>query len=337
MKKFFKWFLIIIIAIIVIVLIVGLFLPKTYHVERSLTVQASYETIYAQVNTLKAMNEWSPWRDYDPDMKITYEGQDGSLGAKYHWEGNEDVGSGFQEITGISDSVIKVKVVFMEPMESESDAYINLEQTPDGIKVTWGFDGRTAYPMNIMGIFMDMDKELGKDFETGLARLDSICRIRQEDEAKTWRGYTISEIEYGPKTFVGFRKTIRFDEIHDFFAEHFGNIFNFYASKNVNFDGYPSGMYMSFNEQTQETDMIAAIPVKAGNLEVPEGYQVFEVGGKALLIEYKGAYNGSGEAHYAMDDYFKEKGLELNEYVIEEYVTDPGSEPDTYQWITNFI
>ena len=35
-----------------------------------------------------------------------------------------------------------------------------------------------------------------------------------------------------------------------------------------------------------------------------------------------------------MDDYFKANGLEPSKLVMEEYVTDPGAEPDTSKWLT---
>ena len=40
--------------------------------------------------------------------------------------------------------------------------------------VAWGFDGRMKYPMNLMMLFMDFDKMMGEDFETGLSKLKTI-------------------------------------------------------------------------------------------------------------------------------------------------------------------
>ncbi|HMR44901.1 MAG TPA: GyrI-like domain-containing protein, partial [Saprospiraceae bacterium] len=58
---------------------------------------------------------------------------------------------------------------------------------------------------------------------------------------------------------------------------------------------------------------------------------------KMLLINYQGGYNGLGEAHYAMDDYIKEKGYKISSPVVEEYVTDPGNEPDSTKWVTKVM
>jgi len=47
-----------------------------------------------------------------------------------------------------------------------------------------------------------------------------------------------------------------------------------------------------------------------------------------------GGYNGLEQAHLAMDDYMKANNLENQPPVIEEYITDPGSEPDSNKWVT---
>ena len=38
-------------------------------------------------------------------------------------------------------------------------------------RVKWGFEGSMAYPMNVMRLFMDMEKMIGDDFSAGLHNL----------------------------------------------------------------------------------------------------------------------------------------------------------------------
>ena len=38
-------------------------------------------------------------------------------------------------------------------------------------KVKWGFSGTMPKPLNLMLLMMDMDKEVGKDFDQGLSNL----------------------------------------------------------------------------------------------------------------------------------------------------------------------
>ena len=43
-----------------------------------------------------------------------------------------------------------------------------LEPKGDSTNVNWRMDGPTPYFVKIVHVFMDMDKLVGKDFETGL-------------------------------------------------------------------------------------------------------------------------------------------------------------------------
>jgi carbon monoxide dehydrogenase subunit G len=47
---------------------------------------------------------------------------------------------------------------------------------PDGgeTKVTWSMEGPSAYMMKVMGVFMNMDNMIGRDFEAGLGNLKRI-------------------------------------------------------------------------------------------------------------------------------------------------------------------
>jgi hypothetical protein len=172
--KILKFILIGAIALLAIVLIVGLFAPREFVVERSITIYSPKEKILPQITSLKKSNTWSPWREYDPEMKVSYAGTDGKVGSSSSWTGKE-VGSGKQEITLITDSLIEVKITFMEPWESTSIGYFKINEHGNGHQITWGMKGGNSYPWNTFCLFMDMDEMIGKDFEKGLNNLKSRC------------------------------------------------------------------------------------------------------------------------------------------------------------------
>ena len=160
MKKFLK----ILLAIVAILIIVMFLMGKAYHFEKSIVINAPVEKVYAQINSTKAINQWNPWMKLDPNLKVTYSGNPGQIGDKYCWEGNEEVGSGCQEITAlVPNQKQSTKMIFYKPFES--DATSNIILTPEGnsTKVTWDMDCELDYPMNLMKLFMDgqMDKSYG--------------------------------------------------------------------------------------------------------------------------------------------------------------------------------
>jgi hypothetical protein len=50
--------------------------------------------------------------------------------------------------------------------------------------VTWSMDGENGFMSKAAGIFMDMDKMLGGDFEKGLAKLKEIAETQAAAKAK---------------------------------------------------------------------------------------------------------------------------------------------------------
>ena len=93
---------------------VGLVLPDRVHVQRSIKIQAPDSQIFALVNGFRHFDQWSPWADKDPQMKVQISGPAYGVGAHYEWTGNKAVGSGTQEIVASTkDSQVKTKLSFV--------------------------------------------------------------------------------------------------------------------------------------------------------------------------------------------------------------------------------
>ncbi len=113
----------------------------------------------------------------DPNMKKTFTGTDGTVGFISAWDSdNNEVGKGEQEITKIIEGErVDMQLRFKVPFEAEDYAYMSTEANADSTtKVKWGFKGAFPYPMNLMGLFMDMEKEVGGDLATGLSNLKTL-------------------------------------------------------------------------------------------------------------------------------------------------------------------
>jgi uncharacterized protein YndB with AHSA1/START domain len=175
--KLLKYFLLTLGIIIVIPLILALFVKKTYEVEREVIINRPKEEVFDYLKYLKNQDEFSKWASMDPSMKKSYKGTDASPGFISAWESdNPQVGKGEQEIIQIKEGErIDYELRFQEPFESRSNAYIiTTADSPERTSVKWGFTGKMDYPMNLMLLFMDFEKMIGNDFETGLNQLKSI-------------------------------------------------------------------------------------------------------------------------------------------------------------------
>ena len=85
MKKFFKILLVFFIVISLVIVIAMIAVGKKYHFEKSIVINAPVEKVWQNVNSMKAVNSWSPFLDYDKNMKQTYSGVSGQVGDTYHW------------------------------------------------------------------------------------------------------------------------------------------------------------------------------------------------------------------------------------------------------------
>jgi len=112
----------------------------------------------------------------DPNMKKEYRGIDSTVGFVSAWEGNKKVGAGEQEITGIEEGrKLSTELRFIKPFKSVAQSAMTTEALSDNsTKVSWGFEGQMNYPMNVMKLFMNMEKAIGNDFSTGLSNLKII-------------------------------------------------------------------------------------------------------------------------------------------------------------------
>ena len=163
----------ILLVLLLIVLVLGLIAPKDYQVERKIIVEKPKNEVYQYIKYLKNHDKWSPWATRDPDMKKEFKGTDGEVGFVSAWDGNKQVGSGEQEIIKmIENDRLETALRFFKPWKSESDAYVQLQDAGDNkTEVAWGFTGSNNFPVNIMMMFMNMDKTVGKDFQEGLNNL----------------------------------------------------------------------------------------------------------------------------------------------------------------------
>jgi hypothetical protein len=107
-------------------------------------------------------------------MKRTYSGAAGGKGAVYEWDGNKNIGKGRIEITEASLSKVVFKMDFLKPFEAHNTGEISLVPQGDATNVTWSIYGPSPFISKVMSLVFNMDKMIGREFETGLANLKTL-------------------------------------------------------------------------------------------------------------------------------------------------------------------
>lgn len=150
--------------------------PDTFRVQRSIRIQAPPEKIFPLINDLRRWQGWSPYEKKDPAMQRSLSGAETGRGAVYAWNGNKEVGQGRMEIIeSTPPSKIAIQLDFIKPFEAHNIAEFTLVPAGSATDVTWALTGPSPFISKLIGIFINMDKMIGNDFEAGLADMKTVA------------------------------------------------------------------------------------------------------------------------------------------------------------------
>jgi carbon monoxide dehydrogenase subunit G len=150
--------------------------PDTLVVQRSATIKAAPDKIFALINDFGQWAAWSPYEKKDPAMKRTRSGPAQGKGAVYAWDGNKDVGKGRMEIADTqAPAKVTINLDFEKPFAGHNTVTFSIEPKGDAVNVTWHMQGKCPYIAKVIGVFINMDDMVGKDFEAGLAAMRAVA------------------------------------------------------------------------------------------------------------------------------------------------------------------
>ncbi|OFX02028.1 MAG: polyketide cyclase [Alphaproteobacteria bacterium RIFCSPHIGHO2_12_FULL_66_14] len=180
MLKAFAYVAVALVVVVAGILIYAATRPDTFRVQRSASIKAPPEKIFALINDLRGWSVWSPYEKKDPAMKRTFSGPASGKGAVYEWDGDKNVGKGRMEITEATPpGKVLIKLDFIKPFEGHHTAEFTMEPKGDNTVVTWAMYGSHPYFAKVMGVvmgfFMNMDDMIGNDFAAGLASLKAVA------------------------------------------------------------------------------------------------------------------------------------------------------------------
>jgi hypothetical protein len=167
-----------------LVIAVGLALPATWHVERSVVVDATPAQVHRYVESLPAWRLWTPWNDATtPDARWAYGGPSTGPGAWMSWSG-EATGRGSLRVR---ESDPESGVTFDEVIDAElvnATGTITYARVGTKTRVTWTDDGRLPA---VFGPYLRSarQEELETFMEAGLRNLKALVESQVAPPAAT--------------------------------------------------------------------------------------------------------------------------------------------------------
>jgi len=166
-----------VLVVITVLLVVINMRPAAFRIERSAQISAPAHVVFGLLNDFRQWVKWSPWEKLDPSMQKTFSGPETGVGASYAWVGNSKAGEGSMVVVDSQpDERLTIKLRFIKPFAATNQSTFELRPAAGGTEVRWIMEGENGFAAKAFSLFVNMDKFLGKEFEEGLAKLNSAAQ-----------------------------------------------------------------------------------------------------------------------------------------------------------------
>lgn len=314
-----------------IIVIISLFLPSSFKMEKRTLIDADKEQVFKQVNDLKNWINWSAWALKDKSVYLkddNYSNPSAGVGAMFSWQSEKDeIGEGKLKIVQ-SDKYDHIEtLVDIGFVPIKDDWYFN--QTPEGVEVIWqtqidfGFNPLSKF----YGLFIE--EEMAPDYKLGLERLKEYTenlpkihsvKVKKDSVSETW--------------FLSIRDSVHATEMDNVHGKMYAKINRFMDSNNVEISGSPLVVYHFWSDTL--IDMEAGIPIKDSMYIVNNGkikLNKIEAGNVVTAIHY-GHYDRLPETYFGINEWMRKNKVVVRGPLWEVYITDPATESDTKKWQT---
>jgi effector-binding domain-containing protein len=318
-------------ALVVLYLVLCLAGPARVKVSRTMEIKAPATAIFAYLYDFREWPKWSPWQINDTTIVNTYSGNPYGVGAVHSWASKKS-GSGRQEI--MSEDIPKnlnTKLSINDWGGDYATSFNLEEKTGCTTLVTWTMEGGDKIPFFSRGMMLFMNRLIGGDYKEGLNNLKSLSEAYMVELPTSYRGVDIAEQEYTGKTYAAFRQRVGMGSIQLFLSEGYALLDKTLSEAGVAPAGDMGALFYEWDEANGQVDMAVVAPVEPG-FSAPGLETITLAAGKVLTTDYEGKYMGSVNAHFAIEDYLRDRCLKEKLPVIEEYLTDPRVQSDTAKW-----
>jgi hypothetical protein len=162
------------VVVIVLLLIIALFLPDGYFIEKSAIIKRPCAFVMDKVADFHNHIQWNPWHQKGSSSDTNITGLSKRPGHKYSWKGTK-LGKGSLTLRDIDEKHIHFDFEFINPIKITSrDNWLFEEWGNDETKVTWQNAGALPYPMGRLMGYM-IHKSLKQQFADGLKSLKTFC------------------------------------------------------------------------------------------------------------------------------------------------------------------
>jgi predicted transcriptional regulator YdeE len=293
----------------------------SFHVTRSILIEASPEKIFSILSDYHHWPAWSPWLIAEPGVKVTVK----TDGKEYTWEGKR-TGSGEMKIHKESSPTrMDMVVTFLKPWKSSSPVWFELKSLGKSTEVTWSMT--SSLPFFMFWMTKMMAAYIGMDYHRGLMMLKDYVETGAVTSRLDFKGIQ----PFAGSMYVGIKTTCTMDTLNSKMADDFGKLSAWAKQQANQIAAPPFSIYHTWDVVKGKVVYTSAYPVKAIPVQLPEGFITGSIPAcNVNTITHTGMYKHLGNAwttQYMMQrnkEYKYRKGIDP----FEVYVSMPGQVPE---------
>jgi effector-binding domain-containing protein len=315
---------------VVLIFILGLsiFMSKEYQSTTTTEIDAPANFVFNAINDLQYQSNWNGKESLDTTFHLNCAGKTKGKGSSCDYS-SERYGAGVLRILySHQDSIVMTDEPDGQKLRTFFYSIKSIDDKRTSLTVTGS--GTSGFFTNLWNVIHRW--KLSKHIKHSLDNLKIFIQNRYEK--KIYHGYKVEEVPMNQKFFLGRRSEVSLENVQQYYTQNISGLYQLAIQNKLVVAGMPCGLFYTWDETNQKTDMAAALPLLA-EMNITESDAINIPAKTALKIEYKGESAKSMEAHLAMDAFMLDHSLRHDLPIIEEYMTDPAKEPDPTNWITN--
>jgi hypothetical protein len=171
-------------SIILLLVVIGVLLPSSYHVERSIRINSSSKTIFPYLNNLQ---KWSSWTSLnvnkDYSLEQQFSGSTQGIGSEMAYHGDK-LGKGKIKIVDNElDDHVTFSLLINNRFNTDGNIKIESKSETDS-KVIITLDGDVGFHLPNRYIILMMNNIAGSLFEESLNRLKMVAEAKKSQSTE---------------------------------------------------------------------------------------------------------------------------------------------------------
>lgn len=168
-------------SIILLLVVIGIALPSSYHVERSIQIKGSRKAIFPYLNNLQ---KWSSWTSLnttkDYSLEQTFSGSSQGIGSEMSYNGDKLGKGNIKIIDNEQDNHVSFALLINNRFNTNGNIKITrISENASDVTIT--LDGDVGFHLPNRFIILMMNNIAGSLFQESLNRLKLIIETKKTD------------------------------------------------------------------------------------------------------------------------------------------------------------